>query len=164
VIAPLRRRHRRAIAALAVVFPPLFALALLARPEPAALEALPAALLAEPAAAYPLWERSDLWAALAIRTRLLAVQAGGLPAAVELAPERDPMRPDVLVYWAGEEEARAAGERRLPAGAFLLGRLAGARARRFALPTAAATGPGRLYLYSLGHQALLDVAVLAAPR
>jgi hypothetical protein len=157
VIARLRRRHRLWTGLLAVTLPPAFAFALWSRPSPLRMEDLPAAL--DPAAPAPgvvLWERDDLFGSMPARARLLAEVAGGPPVAVELAPHADPMRPDVLVYWS------AGDAREIPPGAVLLGRLAGARTRRFELPEPARRTAGRLHLYSLGHQALLDSAPLRA--
>jgi len=156
MIAAARRRHRIAIGALAAVVPPLFAIALLARPAPTAPLVAPDA----PPATALLWERDDRWPRLPILTRVWGLRPDGPPAVVELAPARDPMRPDVLVYWAPDGTPE-----RLPEGAFLLGRLAGASARRLALPAeVAAAAAGRLWLYSLGHHELLDSASLAPPE
>ncbi len=147
VIARLRRRHRVATLALAVLMPPALAIALASR-SAAPIQALPPALADAAPSGAPRWSRDDLWSALPVRTRGFAGDAGAL---VELAPLRDPMLPDLLVYWAA-----GGGSDRLPDGARLLGRLAGTDVRRFAVPAAG----GRLYLYSLGHARLVDSAAL----
>jgi hypothetical protein len=155
VIAPLRRAHRIATAALALCVPPAFALAIASRPALPPAGSIPAALSSEPEAGSLVLERDDLWAPLAIRTRLFA--GGDGSRAVELAPLADPERPDVLVYWSADTASD-----RLPDGARWLGRLAGASPRRFALPAAARAQPGRLHLYSLGHAQWLGSAALPA--
>ena len=60
------------------------------------------------------------------------------------------------------ESADTAADR-LPPNAHLLGRLAGASPRRFALPEAARERTGRLHLYSLGHAQWLGSAALGVP-
>lgn len=147
MIARLRRRHRIATIALAVLMPPALAIALASRSE-VPIGTLPRVLAVEATGGAARWSRDDLWSALPIRTRGFAGAGGPL---VELSPLRDPLLPDLLVYWA----AAGAGDP-LPDGARLLGRLAGTAPRRFALPAAG----GRLYLYSLGHARLVDSAAL----
>ena len=110
--------------------------------------AIPSVLAVEAVSGPPRWTREDLWSALSIRTS--AYTRDGV-VIVELAPLRDPLLPDLLVYWA----PGGPGDR-LPDGARLLGRLAGTATRRFALPAAG----GRLHLYSLGHARLVDSAAL----
>lgn len=149
----LRLRHRRLIGVLSLALPPALALALLERPEPAPTP-LPTLLVASPAVGPERWTRDDLWAPLAIRSRLFEPVAEAGPV-VELMPRDDLRRPSVLVYWAGAGAPEA-----LPPGAHLVGRLAGGEARRFALPPAARSVAGRLYLYSLGHHELLGSAAL----
>jgi hypothetical protein len=150
--ASLRRRHRVAWIVLALLVPPAFAAALAWRPALPPPSAIPAALRTEPGADALAWERDDLWPELPIRTRLLT---GGSGPVVELVPLRDPMKPDVLIYWAAEGTAD-----RVPDGARLLGRLSGVEPRRLVLPPAAQERAGRLYLYSLGHGELVDTAAL----
>jgi hypothetical protein len=152
VIAALRRRHRMATIALALVVPPAFALAVASRPALPPAAAIPTSLVAEPAPGALVAERDDLWPALAIRTR---VYANGV---VELAALADLEQPDVLVYWSADPAAD-----RLPDGARWLGRLAGASPRRFALPADARGRAGRLHLYSLGHAAWLGSAPIEVP-
>ena len=147
MIARLRRRHRAATIALAVLMPPALAVALIERSE-VPPSAVPVALLADTTSGSPRWSRDDLFAAVPIRARGFAGERGAL---VELQPLRDPLLPDLLVYWS----AGGAGDA-LPEGAQLLGRLAGVEARRFALPAAG----GSLHLFSLGHARLVDSAAL----
>jgi hypothetical protein len=146
VIARLRRRHRIATVALAALMPPALAVALAVRSATPAIGAIPPVLAAGEAGGTPRWSRDDLGSAVPLRVR-------GFDASIELAPLRDPLLPDLLVYWAADGTAD-----RLPDGARLLGRLAATEARRFAVP---APG-GRLYLYSLGHARLVDSAALPA--
>jgi hypothetical protein len=154
VIARLRRRHRIWTVALAVLLPPAFAGALASRSASPPSGAIPPPLIETPTNGTPLWTRDDLWSALPVRTRGFAAP-DGIGMLVEVAPLRDPMLPDVLVYWA----ERGTPER-LPDGAHLLGRLAGAASRHFAVPAAATAEPGWLYLYSLGHARLVGSAAL----
>ncbi|HSJ98008.1 MAG TPA: hypothetical protein VLC53_13085 [Myxococcota bacterium] len=155
MIDPLRRRHRVFSAALAALVPPAFAVALAARPPEAPLsDSIPPLLAASPAVGVERWASDELWSPLGIRTRLFEPAARGGPV-VELAPARDLRRPSLLVYWAPSGAPGA-----LPPRAHLVGRLAGAEARRFTLPPTARLRPGRLYLYSLGHYELLGSAAL----
>lgn len=149
--ARLRRRHRVATIALALLMPPALALALAARSGSPLSGGLPQALAARVASGAPRWSRDDLWTVTPIRTQGFAGATSEAAPVIELTPLRDPMLPDLLVYWSA---ARASD--RLPEGAQLLGRLAGTEARRFAAPAAG----GRLYLYSLGHARLVDSATL----
>lgn len=149
--ARLRRRHRVATIALAVLMPPALALALAVRGGSHPSDSLPRALVAVAATGAPRWSRDDLWTVTPIRTRRFAGATSEAGSVVELTPLRDPMLPDLLVYWSA-----AGASDRLPEGAQLLGRLAGTEARHFALPAAG----GRLHLYSLGHARLVDSAAL----
>ena len=154
MIHELRRRHRLWTSALALLLPLGLILGLLSRTPPAIQEDVPQAVL--PALADEgrlVWEREDLWSKAEITTRLRSSASG---AAVELAPRVDLRLPDVLVYW-----SLADSDGSLPDDAHLIGRLDGTRPGRFALPPAAGAGRGRLYLYSLGHQELVDSASLA---
>jgi hypothetical protein len=153
VIAPLRARHRLWTGALAVAVPVLYVLALAARTEPPAVELPPA--LAEDAFGDVLREMDDLFAEHAVATR---VRRGSGGFQVELEPATAIVAPEVLVYWS---PSAAMGDK-MPAEAFLLGSLAGTRARAFALPAAALGRDGWLLLYSLGHQQVLDAGALAA--
>lgn len=147
MIARLRRRHRVATLALAVLMPPSLAVAVLARSE-ATTSSVPVALVGDRTADSPRWSRDDLFAEVPIRARRFAGDRGAI---IELQPLRDPLLPDLLVYWSSGGVGDA-----LPEGARLLGRLAGMEARRFALPAPR----GTLHLYSLGHARLVDGAAL----
>ena len=156
MIAGLRRRHRIWIGLLALVVPAGFLLGVLGREEPRVLDALPATLLGlDGGTARTIWEHEDLFGTVPVTVSLLSTP-GTTGRLLELSPRSDPRRPDVLVYWA----PASAPADQLAEGAYLLGRLAGTRAQHFALPPEASAESGRLYLYSLGHQELLDSALL----
>ena len=161
MIRPLRTRHRVMVTVLAVTLPVLFVAGLLVRKPPAEMEAIPEALQPSSATYSTLLsETPDLWGELAIVTRL---HADGDPAsrlAVELHPEAYIKTPDVLVYWHTE----ATAEDVVPDGAYLLGALAGAQARRFALPDTALATDGHLILYSLAHQQTIATARLSSKQ
>ncbi len=155
MIAPLRKRHRRTVSALAVLVPALYVLALAARPDPPVVDALPPAL-ADPTPGEVLSDYGALFTGQAIAARL---RGDGAARWVELEPREPVARPEVLVYWAPGSEG---GYDRLGDGAVLLGALAGARPRAYPLPDAALGRDGRLVLYSLGHQEVVDSAPLPA--
>ncbi len=144
MIAPLRRRHRWTTAALAVALPVAYVVALAARPDEPVVDKLPPALA--PAVAGPV----DADLGLLIEDPPLAARTRGEGSRwwLELEPVSAVVRPEVLVYWS-PSPAKAG---RLPADAYLMGGLAGARARAFELPAAALGNAGTLVLYSLGHQ------------
>jgi hypothetical protein len=152
MIAPLRARHRLWTTTLAVALPALYVLALLARTQVPAVELPPA--LAEDAGGEVVREATDLFADHAVTTR---VRRAGDRFRVELEPVAPIVSPAVLVYWSPSPAGEA-----LPAESFLLGSLAGVRARAFDLPAAALGRDGWLVLYSLGHQQVIDAAALAA--
>jgi hypothetical protein len=157
VIAPLRRRHRLWTGALALLVPAGFALAIARRPPRPELPAIPAALLdAAPAGLDALFAADVSVARVRMTARVLRGQ-GRLW--LELDPDGDLRQPDVLVYWSPAAETQG----RLPADSHLLGRLAGARARRLPLPAAAVPGSGQIVLYSLGHQELVGALPLPGP-
>ncbi len=150
MIRPLRRRHARAMAGLAVVLPLGFAAALVAR-EPERTTLLPEAVApAGPAIEAPMHAVDDAWGELDLGMRV-GRTAGRV--VVELAPRREVRRPDLLVYWTAAESVGDA----LPGDAYLLGSL-GERARRYALP-ARADG-GSLVLYGMAHHGVVASAPL----
>ncbi|MEM7586764.1 MAG: hypothetical protein AAF560_25465 [Acidobacteriota bacterium] len=153
MIAPLRRRHRWMTAILAVVVLGLYVAALAGRPAAPRTSELPAARV-EPAGEV-VAEYDDLFRH-PITTRVRSSAAGWQ---LELTPSQPLAKPEVLVYWTSEGETGGPG---LPADAFLLGALAGARPRTMTLPAAAQGRPGQLLLYSLGHQEIVDSGTLPA--
>ncbi len=154
MIAPLRRRHRWLIATLTVVVPVLFVVALTGRPAGPAIGTLPAEL-AETARGRVESEHDDLFAHPII-TRIRATDAEWL---VELQPREPLAKPELLVYWTAEATS---GDERLPAGAYLIGSLAGTRSRVYTMPEQTLGQAGRLLLYSLGHQEVVDAGDLPA--
>lgn len=159
MIRRLRRRHRTIIVGLCLLVPPAYALSLATRHPEALTTRLPLAL-SDPAA--PPWQvlavRQVLVGKIVLSTRLLADSASPRHLVLELAPVTDPREPDPLVYWSPDPAPSQGG---LPAGAFLLGHLAGTRIRSFALPADAVGREGRVVLYSLGHQRLIGEFALA---
>ena len=156
----LRARHRWMTRSLAVGLPLLFLVAVFARQEAPQMPALPQAVdpsgtgQEQPGALR--WESDAVLTHVPAGLRVYDAASSRFGGALEIAPLADPRRPDVLVYWS----SRAEVEDRVPEDSHLLGRLAGVQPRRFLLPPAAANRGGSLYLYSLGHQELLDAAPL----
>ena len=150
MILPLRRRHFAVFSVLAVVLPLAYVAALATRDPLPIAPAIPAELteaipmdLAERLA----WIRTGpLWTELGIETAVLP-DAGG-PVEIALRPTRDPKLPKALVYWVPGVQARTA----LPDDAVLVGSLAGQWPVRLSAPAEARGTPGRLIVYSLGHQ------------
>src|ERR1051326_4502049 len=144
----LRQRHRAAVCALAILLPLAFAGGLAARRSVPVLPSAPAGL--ENSGSRfdtTAWSRTDLWPARKAVTALRRDSGGSL--AVELTVP-DLTGPDVLVYWAPATEAARA---RLPAGARLLGVLAG-RAP-LPVPEGLRGTSGYLLLYSLADHEIL---------
>jgi hypothetical protein len=156
VIAALRRRHARAIGALATAAPIVVLAALVARtPVPVAPD-FPAPLANElrtpvPPAALTVAASDLLWRGLPILTRVLAL---GDTRYVELTVNEPLRAPDLLLYGSA---APAAGNQ-LPTDARLLGRFGGSRTQGFALGT---SSPTSLWLFSLAHGEVIGRASLA---
>ncbi|MFN0244768.1 MAG: hypothetical protein ACKVWV_17925 [Planctomycetota bacterium] len=160
MIRSLRARHRLWTVALALALPVGVTAALVLRPKlPLALE-IPFSG-AERATIGPIVARDDLFESSRIRARLWSEPGepanGSLPHRVlELTPEHDFARPDVLVYW-----SPAAPESDAPAtGSILLGSLDGTQARRMKLPENARNARGWLCIYSLVEPEIVASAVL----
>ncbi|MCC6744287.1 MAG: hypothetical protein IT175_10550 [Acidobacteria bacterium] len=149
MIAPLRRWHRRATAALAIAVPAMLGTALFGRPEAPVNASLPSSRPATGAVSTePVqWSRPDIAASLVRyidETHEIAVDAR------TLATE-----PDVLAFWL---ESGDAGEP--PMAGRLLGAVRGTGIRRFALPGGAASHGGRIALYSLGRDEVIATAAI----
>ena len=149
MIHALRRRHRLAITALAVLLPIVFAAGLALRTQPAIMNPLPAALSqATPGLSRVLTSRGDLLPGLGASVRVLADSVPPSRMTVEITPSVDPHEPDLLVYWSALPDG---GTNPLPPDAHLLGSLAGIRPRALPLPDLALTQDGALIVYSLAH-------------
>lgn len=156
----LRARHRWMTRGIAIVLPLLFLLAVSAREDPAQMSALPSAL--DPSPTAPAnevlrWESADLFERVPALVQFYETASSQFGGALNIAPLQEPRLPDLLVYWSSDSAVGAV----VPEDSHLLGRLAGSE-RRFLLPQAAATQAGSLYLYSLGHQELVDAVALKA--
>lgn len=163
MIRPLRRRHLRLIAALALVGPVVFIVGLRSRMPVPVMETLPFGM-AEPAVTgrVDTVRIGESWFALTIGRR-----PGTGEAALRLVPVRDSLSeradaavaaPDVLVYWSEQPVDEA-----LPEGAWLLGPLRGERPAAFRVPVSLEGADGFLVLYSLAHRQLLGgIAVTLA--
>jgi hypothetical protein len=158
MIHALRVQHLRTFVGLAVLLPAGLWAGLHARPALPRVDALPSDLASAQGfdghAVETLATRTADFGAL--RVTMARVRAADGSDALELRPAAAVDVPDVLAYWSAD----TTGATRLPVGAILLGALGGAHARRFALPAAAASAPGRLYLYSLAHGELVGSAAL----
>lgn len=134
---------------MALVAPTVLAAAIYFRPPEPVQPALPIVDGPAPAPLRLIGERAARIGDFAFVLRHFS--DGGQPSrhVVEIDPERAPADADVLVYWSPETATVAT----LPPGARLLGRLAGAEARRFALPED--RDGGVLLLYTLAAQRLL---------
>ena len=158
MIMPLRKRHRFMITLLAIVLPIAFITGLTGRQAPAVMEIPPVDLQASAAVfSQIVYEKNDLWPGHTITTRLCADGMPPTRLTVELQPREDFKIPDLLVYW--HEGEMVEGDR-IPAGAFLLGNLAGRQARQMILPEGALQYDGRLVLFSLAHQKIFASAAL----
>ena len=153
MILPLRQRHRLVLIALGVILPVVFAVGVAARkPAPVAGE-LPAGLTAAPQSfAVVGQERTDLFAKVPLRVRLLQTQKESGRFAVELAADKNFVKPDLIVYWAAGNPGMADA---LPDNAILLGAFG---STALLLPEQATTSGGVLVLYSLADGAVVDVS------
>lgn len=148
MIQPLRTAHRRIFSGLAVVLPAVIALGLSARrPMAAAVVMEPRT----PASFYLLRKSEKLWRKHAILSEFFG--ESGKPSAiyVSLHPDHPLDEPDVLVYWSNDFVEND----RLPQQAQLLGAFRVDKA--LPLPVNA-EHQGRLFLYSLAHEQVVDVA------
>ena len=139
MINPLRRRHHRMTAAIAIVLPIAFVAGLAVRKPIPATGNVPSA--APPAISFShlLFEKTDLWADLKITTLVYADQQPAERLAVELHPQDYLKIPDLLVYWHPQPSIQTD---KLPDDAYLLGALAGTQKLRFILPAPAMTQDG----------------------
>ncbi len=148
----LRQRHRLAWAILGLALPLGFAVGVVWRPTfPQQLAAVP-----EPATETQLftatdYERGDWFGKAPVRVRLWREQ-GTARLAIGLAADKDFVKPDLLVYWSAVQIPESGA---LPGNAKLLGAFA---AGPLVLPPEASTANGRVILFSLANQEIVDVS------
>lgn len=154
MIRPLRQRHRRTSIALGMFLPIVFVLGIVARKPVPRMDSLPANLAAMPEKfATTEWERADLFVKSHIRVRFLREQGNTGRFALEFSAPKDFVRPDLMVYWvAGHSNATDT----LPNTAELLG--AFSSSSPLALSADSATPNGRLVLYSLADNEVVEVS------
>lgn len=158
MIQHLRQRHRNLIVILAVILPVSFLAGLATRSSAPQRQDIPPFLINElPAFPRVLFENGNLWGGHNILTRVCADDMPPQRLIVELQPQDELVKPDILVYW--HEPATDSGNQ-LPENAYLLGALTGKQLRRFALPEAARMVEGKLVLFSLAHQQIVATALL----
>ena len=152
MIAALRQRHRRMFAVLGMLVPIAFGLGIAARRPVPSVQALPAEL-AQTRGEFntTVWERNDLFAKSPVATRLLREGKTGR-FGVTLTAGSDFLKPDLIVYWVAGNPAVTNS---LPDDARLLGTFGTAA---LALPADATTTDGKLVLYSLADNEIVDVS------
>jgi len=163
VILGHRRRHLAVFVALAVLVPVGIVTSVLERAPLPVVDSLPEELVRESAATTVpdrvTWLREGaLWDDLGVEV-VRVPNPDGVPL-IAFRPTRDLHAPKVLVYWA----PGAGPTPEVPAGAVLLGALAGTEAAVFPLPPAMRDVDGRFLVYSLGHQQVLGVLPTRATR
>jgi hypothetical protein len=154
MIRPLRQRHHRLVIALGVFIPIAFALGIAGRKAVPSMDSLPANLAAMPQKfEVTEWERADLFVKSPINVRLLREQSKSGQSAVEFSVPTEYVKPDLMVYWIhGDSQITDM----LPNNAQLLGTFNVSSA--LALPADSAAQNGRLVLYSLADNEVIEVS------
>jgi hypothetical protein len=153
MIRPLRQAHRRTFIALGIFLPLTFAAGIAARRPVPAADSLPPELASvaarfETLAAQP----ADFFGRTPVRVRLLRERGGAEKFAVELSAAKNFVKPDLIVYWvAGNPNLTDT----LPDKAILLGAFG---TTMLLLPAEAAKSEGRLVLFSLADNEIVDVS------
>lgn len=152
MILALRQRHRRMFVTLAVLLPVAFAFGIAARRTVPQIGSLPPEFSSGTqrftATGY---QRDDLFARVPVEVGLWRERGTGRSAVGFHAPD-DFLKPDLLVYWC---IAHPTPGDALPPDARLLGAFA---AGPLALPDDASASEGRLILFSLADQEIVDVS------
>lgn len=152
MIRPLRQQHRRIVIALGLFLPLVFAAGIAARKPVPSVQELPAALRPAPQPVMDqVWKRSGLFSNAPVEVRCLR-EKDSARLAVQCSAPAGFLKPDLLVYWVAGK-APPAGT--LPENAALLGEF---DSPRLPLPAEAATANGRLVLYSLADNEIVDVS------
>ena len=155
MIRPLRERHRRFTLVLALLLPPLMAIAWIARPAAPPMDPLPPGLAGATSAPDPGFRGRELLPGVLIRTRTES-GGGGMRTILDIQAREDLRQPDLLVYWS-TSPAREGG---VPEDAFLIGKLGGVGLRSYALPRGAPEKGGVVILYSLANGSRIASASL----
>ena len=144
------------VIALGIFLPVAFAVGIAARRPVPTGHSLSATLAGEPLHfENVVWDRSDMWAQRAIRTRLLSDKPDGKRFAVELSAVNDIVKPDLIVYWVpGNPKIEEA----LPDNATLLGAFVQTKPTALPLPGETATKSGVFVLYSLADHEVIAVS------
>jgi hypothetical protein len=148
MIQPLRTAHRRAFVGLAVILPTVLIVGLSARRFPQSVPGNQSL----PSRSEQLIKTSDaLWRMHSIRTEFYRDTLHPKQFEVVLHSTQELNEPDLLLYW-----SPASSNEFLPTDALLLGEFESGKA--FSLP--GNPRQGRLILFSLPHQAVVDAAQL----
>lgn len=155
-----RQIHLYSFVILAIVLPLCFIAGLVWRPTFAPVDASADALFQRAGFAPSFtWENQEVWRKpnllkqdqIQLRAEKVLTKAGGDPF-LNLQPQTDLQRPDVLVYWQqGDTPPEALSETSI-----LLGALSGASNRQFSIPTAMQGQTGHLLLFSQGTQEIIS--------
>jgi hypothetical protein len=152
MIRPLRQRHRQIVMALGITLPIAFSIGIAARRPVPSMASVPGETSFLRGSAATIWERSDLFEKTTIQARLLRESGTGGRFALELSAPGNFVKPDLIIYWvAGGSKATEA----LPNNALLLGTFSLAA---FQLPAIMAHEDGRLLLYSLANNEIVDAS------
>lgn len=154
MILSLRQRHRQMVFALAVLLPFTFIVGIAARKPAPVMASLPRELtITQTGFAVTEWERADLFTKFPMKIRLRRDGTDSSRFAIQFAAPKDFVKPDLIAYWAF---GNAATIEKLPDEAILLGTFNSTTA--LPLPAEIKPGDGRLVLYSLADQAIVEVS------
>ena len=151
MILPLRQRHRHIFAVVSVLLPIAFAVGIAAR-KPIPLRATTRLAAELRGSETEVWYRSDVFSKIPVGVRLLRGPMSSFHA-VEFSAGRGFAKPDLLVYWV---TADALVGNSLPDDARLLGGFDSSV--HLQIPSEANPSGGRLVLYSLADQEVVDVS------
>ena len=153
MIHPLRQRHRHIVIVLGVLLPVAFAVGIAARKPLPEVKWLPNEI--SPTInlfTLEVWSRADTFPKSPVQVRLLREQSGTGKFAMAFSGATDFVKPDLLVYWLDRNPNVTNA---LPESAILLGAF---NAPQLLLPAAAEKTDGRLVLYSLADNEMVDVS------
>ena len=153
MILPLRRRHRRMFAVIAILLPVAFVAGVAAR-RPIPTTTPPVALLSpRQTFSQSRWNRSDLFTNVAVQVQMLHDAVNTNRIALQISPPKDFVKADLLVYWLPAESIL---KDNIPDDAILLG--AFVSGEPLPMPQTVAQKSGRLILYGLADHEILSVS------